>query len=511
MSKRFLVVIGLICALNSRAQIQVFSEQESIGYGLNTTSDESDVVISPDESQLYFTRKNHPDNVGGVQDPGDVWMSEHQVDGSWSAPINLKEINTAGLNQFIGFLDIERRILINTDNGLISYFRVSGKWFESDPIEVAYFKNQGEMFTASLSNDAKIMLFGMESFGTYGVEDIYVSKLQSDGKWSSPKNLGSKINTANQEITPFLASDNKTLFFSSNGLGGEGSFDVFMSTRLDDTWQNWSTPVNLGPKVNTVGRESSFVLPIEKEFAFLISTQNSDGYGDIKMVRVAQEIEKAEVVEEVVKVQKTEDKLAILTGEARDIVTKKVIVGAEVEAKVLPSGIVKKGRTNRMGQFTLHIPEGESYEIKVRAYLYMTAELDLNKTQAAQNQLHAFALNPIIEGNTISLDHVLFIQGKSELVAGSEKELDLVVEMMKYNPDINIFLSGHTDNQGNSDLNLKLSEDRVETVKKYLLKSGVAADRIAGQGFGGTKPRASNANEESRKLNRRVEFTIHKK
>ncbi|MBU2915155.1 MULTISPECIES: OmpA family protein [Reichenbachiella] len=513
MRKIFVLVIGMIHALMSSAQIEVYSDQISLGPILNSSYDESSVVMSPDESQLYFTRKNHPGNVGGIDDPGDVWVSEHQLDGTWSEPENISELNTSGLNQMIGFLDIERRILLNTDKGLISYFRVSGRWFESDPVEVEYFKNNGEIFTASVSDDARYMLFGMESFGTYGVEDLYISQLKSDGKWSSPKNLGSVLNTANQEITPYLASDNKTLFFSSNGHGGEGSFDVFMSKRLDDTWLNWSAPVNLGSRVNTEGWESSFVLPTEKEYAYLISTQNSDGYGDLKQVQVAMSIEKAAPEEkEEARVIAKEEKSIPIKAEVRDAVTRRVIVGAEIEITTTPINVVKKGRTNRMGQYTAHAPEGEQYDIKARAFRYMTGELELNITEALkEDTLYSFYLHPVIDGATVSLDHVLFKQGKSELIEGSEKELDLVVEMMKYNPEITIFLSGHTDNQGKAELNLELSEDRVKTVEKYLIDHGVSVDRISGKGFGGMQPRASNANAESRKLNRRVEFTIHKK
>ncbi|MCV9388698.1 OmpA family protein [Reichenbachiella ulvae] len=508
------ILIG--CLLGSQigfSQIEVFSDQLSVGDSLNSPFDESTVILSPDESQLYFTRKNHPENVGGVDDPGDVWYSEHQIDGTWSDPENLKSVNTPGLNQMVGFLDIERRILVQTDTGLKSYYRVSGRWFDSDPVEVEYLKNQGEHFSATISDNAKIMLIAMESFGTYGVEDLYVSQLQPNGKWSSPKNLGGTLNTPHQEITPFLAADNKTLFFSSNGRGGQGSFDVFMSTRLDDTWLNWSEPKNLGPRVNTSGWESSFVLPTEKEFAFLISTQNSEGYGDIKMVRVAQEIEKLEeeIVEEEPVAEVVQKKFVPIHGEVRDQVTRRVIVGAEVEAVIFPSGEKKKARTNRMGQFTLNVTDGERYNVKARAFQYMTAEIELSAVEAASGESYTFELNPVIEGNTVALDNVLFKRGQSELIEGSEKELDLVVEMMKYNPDISIFLSGHTDNQGDAKLNLKLSEERVKTVNRYLVSHGIAEERINGKGYGGTKPRASNASPESRKLNRRVEFTIQKK
>ncbi|MEP2508615.1 MAG: OmpA family protein, partial [Reichenbachiella sp.] len=121
-----------------------------------------------------------------------------------------------------------------------------------------------------------------------------------------------------------------------------------------------------------------------------------------------------------------------------------------------------------------------------------------------------YKLEPVIEGNTVTLDHVLFEQGQAVLIEGSQKELDLVVEMMKYNPDVSIFLAGHTDNQGKASLNVSLSEDRVQTVTQYLISHGVSKKRISGKGFGGTKPIASNASAETRKLNRRVEFTVHK-
>ena len=88
--------------------------------------------------------------------------------------------------------------------------------------------------------------------------------------------------------------------------------------------------------------------------------------------------------------------------------------------------------------------------------------------------------------------------------------MNKVVEIMMDNPKMEIELAGHTDNQGDSQKNLKLSKDRVEMVKQYLVEKGVSAKRINGVGYGGSKPIASNANEETRKLNRRVEFIITK-
>ena len=156
----------------------------------------------------------------------------------------------------------------------------------------------------------------------------------------------------------------------------------------------------------------------------------------------------------------------------------------------------------------MQVNECLGFEMKIQSGDYLSLKQLVTMEEVKDGILDEFLLEPLTKGNTIELQHVLFEQGKPVLVQGSEKELDLVVEMMQEHPEIQIFLAGHTDNQGKAALNLKLSYDRVETVKKYLVSNGIDEDRISGQGFGGTKPIASNDNVISRRRNRRVEFTI---
>jgi outer membrane protein OmpA-like peptidoglycan-associated protein len=121
-----------------------------------------------------------------------------------------------------------------------------------------------------------------------------------------------------------------------------------------------------------------------------------------------------------------------------------------------------------------------------------------------------FNLQPVDVGTTVNLKGVLFEQSKTTLLPQSFDELDVVVSFMKSNPRVKIELAGHTDNQGMFSKNIKLSQERVDTVKEYLVSKGIDDKRITGKGYGGTKPIASNDKEETRKLNRRVEFTIIK-
>ncbi|SMD36869.1 Outer membrane protein OmpA [Reichenbachiella faecimaris] len=510
--KNALLFLSILISFNTFSQIEIYSEQISLDSVVNSTSDEINAVLSPDGQYLYFTRKNHPENIGDSKDQGDIWVSEKNEKGDWTPAYNLKAVNNEQNNTVIGFLNSGRSLLLSSDNQLAIAHKNGGKWSTPKSFEVPYLSSKSKELNASISADGRHILFGIESFGNYGVEDIYISRLKPDGLWTSPKNLGSSINTQNQEITPFLAADNKTLFFASNGHDGAGSFDIFMSTRLDDTWQKWSTPINLGSKINTKGRERSFSFLLDDEFAYLSSTQNSDGYGDIKKVKIAPNITPIEVIADTAEVIDivAEEKVIAISGSVIDKKSNQTIIGAEIYVTTEPTNKEFKTLTNSEGEFNLTVGEGNNYTVKVKAFRYLSAETVVTDAALLNNEQLAFSLEPVIEGNTVTLDHVLFEQGSPKLVEGSEKELNLVVEMMKYNPDISIFLSGHTDNQGKSSLNVELSEDRVQTVMRYLTAQGVDKKRIAGKGYGGTKPIASNASAETRKLNRRVEFTVHK-
>jgi outer membrane protein OmpA-like peptidoglycan-associated protein len=122
--------------------------------------------------------------------------------------------------------------------------------------------------------------------------------------------------------------------------------------------------------------------------------------------------------------------------------------------------------------------------------------------------LKNYYLEPLEVGKTFKLNNVLFHRATANMVDSTYAELDNVVRMMMDNPEIHIELSGHTDNQGSARKNLELSQARVEVVKKYLVDKGISGDRIKGKGYGGSMPIASNRTEETRRLNRRVEFEV---
>ena len=136
-------------------------------------------------------------------------------------------------------------------------------------------------------------------------------------------------------------------------------------------------------------------------------------------------------------------------------------------------------------------------------------KLDIQTYEMKELEMN-FKLQPIEVGTTVNLRDILFEQGKTNLLAQSYPELDLVVSFLKSNPKVKIELAGHTDNRGIPSQNVKLSQARVDKVKSYLVSKGIEGKRISGKEYGGSKPIASNETEETRQLNRRVEFTIKK-
>ncbi|MEM1407828.1 MAG: OmpA family protein, partial [Bacteroidota bacterium] len=168
--------------------------------------------------------------------------------------------------------------------------------------------------------------------------------------------------------------------------------------------------------------------------------------------------------------------------------------------------------TDQPGQrYSLSIPSAGTYKVKVTAPNYIAYQEDLEVFSAELKLLQKdFTLQEIEVGARVNLDNVLFEQSKPIIVPSSYEQLNQVVALLRENPSIKIRLEGHTDNRGDAKQNLKLSKERVEAVKAYLVKRGVAKKRVSGKGFGGTKPIADNSKLETRKLNRRVEFIILK-
>lgn len=497
--------------LSANVQAQLLSANKVAAF--NSTFDEQNPVLSADGNYLFVTRSNHPQNIGGLKDPGDIWIA-HFNGAEWSAPQHAgSELNDKGYNTVLGTSPDLAELYIgnhfthtgdaaNTQGMAVAKFE-NGKWAKPQNINIPYFHSKSRNIQGQLSYDAQHFVYAAETYGTFGVEDIYVVSRTLNG-WSEPKNLGKIINTNFQELSPSLNRSNDTLYFSSNGRKGKGSFDVYASARLDDTWQNWSEPVNI-KGINTAGRDL-FYKNIGRGNALYTSTFDSDGYGDVRFYDGGAPIIIDTISLVVTPPVNTKSNETIVSGAVTNAKT-----GQAINASLsFVSGTAVAKTEASLSGYQLPLANSNNYRIVVEAKGYISSFQNVAIKQEQTNLELDFALQPIEVGTTVNLKSVLFKQSSTELLPESKDELNVVASFMKTNPKVKIELSGHTDNRGVQKDNEKLSQARVQKVKEYLVANGVAAKRISGKGFGGAKPIAANDTEESRKLNRRVEFTIVK-
>lgn len=506
---KYIFSLFLFLSIDALAQSVVTAPFQSV----NSEYDEQNPIIGPDA--LYFTVANHPQNIGGKKDLGDIWVSL-RVNGAWSKPVHGgKVINNDAYNAVAGFsADGKQMFLLShykkngatTTQGISVSQLTDYGWSSPENISIPYFMNRSNTLSGMVNAQGNIFVFAADSYGTFGAEDIYVS-LKKNGKWTDPVNLGATINTSLQELTPAINEDGTILYFSSNGKKGEGGFDVFSSTRLDDTWGNWSKPVNLMQPINTEAREL-FYRVVTPNIALFTTTRNSDGYGDIGAWIDTLKTKSVDTLQKMIEVKRVSNSnRTIVSGQITDSKT-----GAKLAARLLfKSDSVYSTSSSADGKFTIEIPSNKNYSVEIDALGYVSLSEQLNLLSFDVNTFEMnFALQRIEVGAVVKLKNILFYMGTTSLLEESHSELDVVVQFLKSNPKVEIELQGHTDNRGDSKKNFELSQQRVDVIKKYLVSKGIPSKRISGKGFGGTRPIATNDLEESRKLNRRVEFVIVK-
>lgn len=262
------IIVSALCmagSFSANAQWWNFTDPAALPGTVNgVESEESMPVFSKDSSVLYFVRTFDAENDGGVNDQ-DVWQSTRQSDGSYSELSRVKNVNNKFHNGAVGISkDGTKMYLLNTYDGkkdLKKGIAVSegknGSWGTPDPIEVPGLDIEGEFYGFHMNEKGDVMIISYKGPNTLGEEDLYVST-KSGGVWSAPQHMGSTLNSAGYEISPFLTPSQDTLFFSSNGMGGQGDADIFYSVK-QGSWTSWSKPQNLGNRINSPKFDAYFI------------------------------------------------------------------------------------------------------------------------------------------------------------------------------------------------------------------------------------------------------------
>ena len=498
----------VMATIGTIPNLRFTSKPQNLGRGVNTTYDDVMPRISPDGSTLYFTRKNSPENIGGAQDGDDIWFST-LVQGSWGTARNIgPPLNNASVNYVCSITPDGNTLLIGNvydedgamRGGVSISNRTADGWSFPREQVIENFYNSGQYSEYALSNNGKVLLMALGRNDSYGRRDLYVSFLESEGRWSKPLNMGSDVNSVGEEITPFLAADETTLYFSTDGRSGYGNSDIFMTRRLDSTWTHWSRPQNLGPGINSDDWDAYYTLPASGDFAYYVSEKGSIGSGDIFRIALPEEARPRPVV--------------LVSGKVVDARS-----GNPVEARIvyelLPGGTeVGIARSDpRDGSYRIVLPSGARYGFRAEApgFAPVNQNLDVTALKKYTEIEKNLLLVPLEAGQTVVLNNIFFETGKADLQDASRAELARVVQMLEANPNMTIEVSGHTDNVGAAASNLTLSRNRAARVADYLVEHGIARARITSKGYGQTRPVAENTSDAGREKNRRVEFTIIKR
>lgn len=479
---------------------------ENLGAPINSDYDEVLPVISPDGNTLYFDRKNHPDNMLSLkevtQPNDDIWVSTRGAEGDWTEPVRMPTPLNNGSHNYVCSVTPDGNTLLlgnvylpsgRVIGGVSMTQRTARGWSFPVPLKIENYTNTHRYSEFFLGQDKKTLLLAIEQEDSYGGRDLYVSFLdESTNTWSTPRNLGSAINSAATELTPFLAADGKTLYFSSNGHSGYGSTDMFVTRRLDKSWTKWSRPVNLGAAFNSERWDASYSLDANGEYAYFVSYETEGKSADIFRVKLPQEVRP--------------DPVLILEGRILDDKTGAALTGVLRYSSSESDGLAQS--TPEDGKYQLTLPFGEPYQLMASAKGYLNSRWSFTPSREKARLRHDFRLTPIQIGKVIPLESVLFEQGRDRMLEGSYAELNQVYDLLEENPSLRIQLAGHTDIEGSPVKNMKLSRMRVEAIKSYLVSKGIKASRIETKPYGATRPLSRARDEESKRRNRRVEFQI---
>ncbi len=436
----------------------VYYIRTNMGETINTSSSDYNPVISDNESVLvYMTSLAFYDAI----------KFSKKVDGEWTEPINITpEIQSDG-DQFANFVTRDGTELYlnkadNFNSDIYHSVYIDGKWEKSKPlnkwINTKYYESH-----ACVTADNSTLYFASNRKGSKGGTDIYVSKKDAIGDWGEPLNIGDAINTKLSEDHPFISVDGKTLFFASQGHYSLGGYDVFYSEMQDDG--GWSKPVNLGYPVNTTDDDLFFV-PVGKGDIGYQSLFADDSYGSRDIYQYRLFPGEAEYLAYLKSLEQQDEKPG---------------PEPEPEPVIEPDQVTEPDQVIEPDQVTEPEPVPEPEPEPSRVFVIQTIFFDFDKYS---------------------------------LTDESKQRLDILSEVLKIFPDVEIVATGNTDAKGTDAYNDKLSKNRANSAMKYLVGKGVDAGRISIEALGEKNPVAINTkadgtdSPEGRTYNRRVEFEI---
>jgi outer membrane protein OmpA-like peptidoglycan-associated protein len=522
-----------------QAQQEAYFQLEKLPDFINSAYDEITPVPSRDGNTLFFTRVAYPefnlylflDSVDlhkkyptekydrllrtiyselegkPVKNPAnstfnqDVWISEGDSANFYFLLHPKEPLNNALPNSIVAITpDPNAFYCINQfsekgdmSKGFSLIKRVDSTWTHPTPVNIEEYYTITSDVNLTMSFDGQVLILSAVRYDSRDM-DLYVCFNTGENNWSAPQHLGNVLNSEKRETTPFLSEDNTTLFFSSNRWESSGGNDIFMSKRLDDTWKNWSSPVPVVKPVNSSANDSQPYFNMTSGYLYFTSTR--DGNSDIFRVRIAPP-------------QPTE---FIIRGRIFNRKTRDLMPNTKVQYGTATGP--KNLLTSSTGFFTLKVPKGVEFILTPQKGAFAGQP----ETILFRRDYYFFQdyyqvdlwLDPLEVNDKIELEPIYFKQSQSVILEKSYPELEHLVSIMLENPSLEIQIEGHTDNVGQLEDLLRLSEERAAAIRDFLVHKAITEHRIRIVGHGPKFPINDNSTDDLRSENRRVEFVITK-
>lgn len=437
------------------------------------------MLLPPEYEQVYFassrkeSKGEKPSKITGVKN-NDIYVSRKGESGNWLKPeLSNSQINT----------DFDEGVVSFDPQGTVMYYTFSPQDSVNSSFTSIYISqrsgatwgkgtllklNKDTMAVyahPALSPSGNYLYFVSDLPGGYGGKDIWRAYM-SDGKVGYIENLGPEINTAGDEMFPYMRNDS-TLYFSSDGHPGMGGLDIFKATYNEQT-KRWNI-ANIQSPINSEGDDFGITFAGEKEQGFF-SSNRGEGRGWDRIYWFEYPEMKISVEGYIVD---TDDEF--LSG-----ITIRTIGNDGTNTKII-------GRDN--GTYTMNAKSGVDYVFLASGTGYLNTRMSLNTklNVADTTYLVDFVLTPI--NKPVVLENIFFDFDKTTLRSDSKSGLDGLITLLKDNPHVTIELSAHTDRQGTDAYNDNLSQRRAEAVVNYLVKGGIEKDRLTAKGYGKTRPK----------------------
>ncbi|TKC60028.1 hypothetical protein FBD94_13980 [Pedobacter hiemivivus] len=346
-----------------------------------------------------------------------------------------------------------------------------------------------------VTTDGKYLIFSSDRPGGSGKFDLWYAQILIDGALGTAVNMGSTINTPENDEAPYYNTANKRLLFSSNGRVGMGGLDFF---ETDGDFSNWSEPRNMGFPFNS-SKDDLYFTPLNNDESEALISSDRESICCLEIFVVKKNF-------------------LVIQGTLFDCTTLKPLKDAVV---TLADSVQQfKFTTDELGKYTFRVNSNRQFKLTADKDKYFSKILNFSYAQMAlKDTLFSpeLCLTPFEIDKPIVLKNVLYEFNQATLTEDSKEKMDYLYTIMVDNPTIEIELSAHTDSKGSEVYNLDLSERRAKSCVDYLVEKGIAQNRMTSRGYGKTRPIAPNElpngkdNPEGRALNRRTEFKVTKK